>query len=51
MSVFAQGTNSFADVKESDWYYDYISYALDNDIIAGKGTDQNGLIIADRAAI
>jgi len=51
--VFAEGPqnediqNPFADVFPTDWYYPYVSYALENNIVAGKGRDENGLVIFD----
>ncbi len=31
--------NPFKDVKESDWYYDAVKYALQNGIFSGTGSD------------
>lgn len=43
----AETGNPFSDVKESDWYYQPAIYALENNIVVGKGEDQNGLTIFD----
>jgi len=39
--------NPFADVKENSWQYTYVKFAVDNNLMAGKGKDAEGNIIFD----
>jgi len=39
--------NPFVDVKQNSWQYTYVKYALDNNIMGGKGKDTEGNIIFD----
>ena len=39
-TVFAaSGSTSFSDVKESDWYYDAVTYVSDNELMSGTGNN------------
>ena len=40
-------SNPFSDVKATEWYYPYALYALDNQIMSGKGQDAKGLVQFD----
>lgn len=37
----------FVDVAENSWQYEYVKYALNNNLMKGKDTDANGNIIFD----
>ncbi len=39
--------NPFADVKENSWQFAYVKFALENNLMAGKGKDAEGNIIFD----
>jgi hypothetical protein len=39
--------NPFADVKESSWQYTFVKYALDHNLMSGKGKDESGNILFD----
>ncbi len=39
--------NPFADVQESSWQYSFVKYALDNNLMSGKGKDESGNILFD----
>jgi len=39
----------FGDVKESDWYYPYAKFVVDNGLMVGKGNTAEGKIIFDPA--
>lgn len=47
LTVNATEENPFADIKETDWYYPYVTYALENNFMGGKEKDENGLIVFD----
>lgn len=37
-AVMAKGVQTFADVKESDWFYDAVCYVTDNGLMNGTGS-------------
>ena len=37
--------NPFSDVKESDWFYNYVRFAYNHGLMTGKGTDSKGKVI------
>lgn len=39
--------NPFADVKTGDWYYPFVKFTLDNNLMGGKGKDASGNITFD----
>ncbi len=39
--------NPFADVKENSWQFTYVKFAVENNLMAGKGKDAEGNIIFD----
>lgn len=41
--------NPFGDVTETDWYYKYAKFALDNRLMNGKGTTEDGKVNFDPA--
>ncbi len=41
--------NPFGDVKESDWYYPYAKFVVDNSLMVGKGNTADGKIRFDPA--
>ena len=36
-AVMAKGVQTFADVQESDWFYDAVCYVTDNGLMNGTG--------------
>lgn len=49
LTAYAAEGNSFGDVKESDWYYPYTKFVVDNGLMVGKGNTAEGKIIFDPA--
>ena len=38
VAAMAKGVQTFADVKESDWFYDAVCYVTDNGLMNGTGS-------------